>query len=154
MMVQTLRNTDTARSVGYEPSMYRNGSGVVEPTTDPPGPGQGGSQAGATGGASRSPGGTVPPNPSIRIDPALGIAVIEVRDSTGKVTMSVPTERELEAYQRDAKRSQRTEKPASGTEARAEPAEAEPAGEAEPTGRPLPPSEPASRPGHQLDVDL
>jgi hypothetical protein len=45
-------------------------------------------------------GGAAPawPNPSLRIDPALGIVVMEFRDKTGIVEAMVPTERQLEAY--------------------------------------------------------
>jgi hypothetical protein len=38
------------------------------------------------------------PNPSLRIEPVLGVVVIEVRDAAGEVVRSVPTERELRAY--------------------------------------------------------
>ena len=45
---------------------------------------------------------TVPmsPNPRLRIDPALGIVVMEFLDATGKVRQSAPTEAALEAYRR------------------------------------------------------
>jgi hypothetical protein len=39
-----------------------------------------------------------PPNPRLRIDRDLGIVVIEFRDSTGKISNTLPTERELRAY--------------------------------------------------------
>ena len=39
-----------------------------------------------------------PPNPRMRIDRDLGMVVIEFRDSVGRVSMSLPTTRELEAY--------------------------------------------------------
>jgi hypothetical protein len=39
-----------------------------------------------------------PPNPRLRMDHDLGIVVIEFRDAAGQVSVSVPTERELEAY--------------------------------------------------------
>lgn len=39
-----------------------------------------------------------PANPRLRMDLDLGIVVIEFRDTTGQVTTSVPTPRELEAY--------------------------------------------------------
>ena len=39
-----------------------------------------------------------PPNPRMRIDRDLGIVVIEFRDSVGRVSVSLPTPRELEAY--------------------------------------------------------
>jgi hypothetical protein len=38
------------------------------------------------------------PNPSQRLDPALGLVVIEFRDASGNVTDSIPTERQLQAY--------------------------------------------------------
>jgi hypothetical protein len=37
------------------------------------------------------------PNPSLRLDPALGLVVLEFRDRTGR-TATLPTERELAAY--------------------------------------------------------
>jgi hypothetical protein len=39
-----------------------------------------------------------PPNPRLRMDRDLGIVVIEFRDASGQVSVSVPTQRELEAY--------------------------------------------------------
>lgn len=39
-----------------------------------------------------------PANPRLRVDRDLGVLVIEFRDTTGKVAVSVPTPRELEAY--------------------------------------------------------
>lgn len=39
-----------------------------------------------------------PANPRLRVDRDLGVLVIEFRDMTGKVSVSVPTPRELEAY--------------------------------------------------------
>jgi hypothetical protein len=37
------------------------------------------------------------PNPSLRLDPALGLVVLEFRDQAGR-TATLPTERELAAY--------------------------------------------------------
>jgi hypothetical protein len=37
------------------------------------------------------------PNPSLRLDPALGLVVLEFRDRSGR-TATLPTERELAAY--------------------------------------------------------
>ncbi len=39
-----------------------------------------------------------PLNPTMRIDPALGIVVIEFRDNSGDLSNSFPTQRELKAY--------------------------------------------------------
>jgi hypothetical protein len=40
-------------------------------------------------------------NPTLRLDPALGLVVIEFHnDSSGAVTTSIPSQRQLEAYQR------------------------------------------------------
>lgn len=44
------------------------------------------------------------PNPSLRIEPALGIVVFEVRNDSGDVVRSVPTERELRDYRAAALR--------------------------------------------------
>lgn len=38
-------------------------------------------------------------NPSIRLDGALGMVVIEFHDGSGAVTESIPTEQQLRAYQ-------------------------------------------------------
>ena len=44
-----------------------------------------------------------PPSPALRMDPELGLVVLEFRDSRGEVTASAPTSRELEAYRRAAR---------------------------------------------------
>jgi hypothetical protein len=44
------------------------------------------------------------PNPSLRLDPALGIVVMEFRDRAGGVQATLPTERELAAYRATAGR--------------------------------------------------
>jgi len=41
---------------------------------------------------------TGPANPRMRIDRDLGMVVIEFRDSAGRVSVSLPTEREMDAY--------------------------------------------------------
>lgn len=38
------------------------------------------------------------PNPQLRLDPVLGLVVIEFRDSSGTVTTSIPSQRQLNAY--------------------------------------------------------
>jgi hypothetical protein len=43
------------------------------------------------------------PNPRLRLDPALGIVVLEFLDSGGKVERSAPSQAQLEAY-RNAQR--------------------------------------------------
>lgn len=41
------------------------------------------------------------PNPNLRLDPALGLVVIEFRnDTSDAVTTSIPSQRQLQAYQR------------------------------------------------------
>jgi hypothetical protein len=39
-------------------------------------------------------------DPSLRLDPALGIVVLEFRNNAGVVTTSVPSQRQLQAYQK------------------------------------------------------
>jgi hypothetical protein len=39
-----------------------------------------------------------PPIPTLQLDPALGLVVIEFVNSSGAVTTSIPTQRELTAY--------------------------------------------------------
>jgi len=41
---------------------------------------------------------TGPANPRMRIDRDLGMVVIEFRDAAGRVSVSLPTEREIDAY--------------------------------------------------------
>lgn len=44
---------------------------------------------------------TVPmTNPSLQLDAALGLVVVEFRNSNGVITTSIPTQRQLEAYRR------------------------------------------------------
>ena len=38
------------------------------------------------------------PNPRLRLDPRLGLVVLEFRDGQGRVERTLPTERELAAY--------------------------------------------------------
>jgi hypothetical protein len=44
------------------------------------------------------PADTARPNPSLHLDGALGMVIIEFRSESGAVTTSIPTERQLEAY--------------------------------------------------------
>jgi hypothetical protein len=53
---------------------------------------------------------TVQPNPSMRIDPSLGIVVMEFRDRSGAIAATLPTQRELDAY-RSAQRRGSPEHP-------------------------------------------
>jgi hypothetical protein len=39
-------------------------------------------------------------NPTLRLDAALGLVVIEFRNRTGAITTSIPSQRQIEAYQR------------------------------------------------------
>jgi hypothetical protein len=39
-------------------------------------------------------------NPTLRLDAALGLVVIEFRNDSGAITTSIPSERQIEAYQR------------------------------------------------------
>jgi len=50
--------------------------------------------------ANASPPQTGPPiiNPTLRLDPALGLVVIEFRDERGNVTASIPSQRQIDAY--------------------------------------------------------
>ena len=44
-----------------------------------------------------------PANPRMRIDRDLGMVVIEFRDAAGRVSVSLPTEREIDAYRASIK---------------------------------------------------
>ena len=46
---------------------------------------------------------TGPANPRMRIDRDLGMVVIEFRDAAGRVNVSLPTEREIDAYRASIK---------------------------------------------------
>lgn len=37
-------------------------------------------------------------NPALRLDPALGLVVIEFHDDAGKLTRSIPNQRQIDAY--------------------------------------------------------
>jgi hypothetical protein len=37
-------------------------------------------------------------NPSLRLDPSLGLVVIEFRNDAGAVTRSIPSQRQIDAY--------------------------------------------------------
>jgi hypothetical protein len=39
-------------------------------------------------------------NPTLRLDAALGLVVIEFRNDSGEITTSIPSERQLQEYQR------------------------------------------------------
>ena len=39
------------------------------------------------------------PSPTLRLDPALGLVVIEFVSESGEITSSIPSQRELTAYQ-------------------------------------------------------
>ncbi len=45
----------------------------------------------------------IAPNPALRMDPELGLVVLEFRDVRGEVAASIPTSRELDAYRRAAR---------------------------------------------------
>lgn len=47
-----------------------------------------------------SPPPPIGPNPRLRLDPALGIVVMEFLDPSGKVERSAPSEAQLEAYRK------------------------------------------------------
>jgi hypothetical protein len=40
------------------------------------------------------------PNPDLRLDPALGMVVIEFRDTDGALATTIPSQRQLAAYQK------------------------------------------------------
>lgn len=63
-------------------------------------------------GVPANPAQPIAPNPSLRIEPTLGLVVFELRDGAGEVTRSVPTERELRAYRTAALRGEDTPDPA------------------------------------------
>lgn len=42
-------------------------------------------------------------NPALRLDPALGLVVIEFHDGAGKLTSSIPNQHQIDAYRRHDK---------------------------------------------------
>ncbi|MBL6076615.1 hypothetical protein JMJ56_01275 [Belnapia sp. T18] len=78
--------------------------------------------AAAAAATSPDPRPTAQPNPSMRIDPSLGIVVMEFRDRSGAIAATLPTQRELDAYRSAQRRG--------GTEQH---------GAAQPSPRPTPP---------------
>jgi hypothetical protein len=46
---------------------------------------------------------TSAPNPALRLDPELGLVVLEFRNLRGEEAATIPTSRELEAYRRAAR---------------------------------------------------
>jgi hypothetical protein len=72
-------------------AMPSSGNAVSEPRTSPSGLQQ------------PSPAVPKPPpiiSPTLRLDAALGLVVIEFRNESGAITTSIPSQRQLEAYQR------------------------------------------------------
>lgn len=61
-----------------------------------------------------TPAGTAMPNPSLRLDPALSMVVIEFRDDSGAVRSSIPSQQQLDAY-RAWERSNTGPPPRAGT---------------------------------------
>ena len=51
-------------------------------------------------------------NPDLRLDPALGLVVIEFHDDSGKLTNSIPSQRQIDAYRQHGQT--RSTPPASG----------------------------------------
>ena len=72
-------------------------------------------------------GGSALPNPTLRLDPSLGIVVIEFRNNAGEVANSIPTQQQLEAYRLRAESSSKkpqTKEPAAAPSATPSPAPA------------------------------
>ncbi len=84
-------------------------------------------------------------NPSLRLDAALGLVVIEFRDDSGALTSTIPSERQIEAYR--AHQDPRPAQAAEEGQATAEAARvtAHPAGREDPDVPP-PPVEPKETP--------
>ena len=64
----------------------------------------------ARGGGPAPPAPTAKPvqpytNPDLRLDPALGLVVIEFHDDSGKLTNSIPSQRQIDAYRMNDVRS-------------------------------------------------
>ncbi|GGC29572.1 hypothetical protein GCM10011504_04750 [Siccirubricoccus deserti] len=55
--------------------------------------------------ATAAPSSSAMPNPALRLDPGLGLVVLQFRDDRGEVVATLPTERELAAYRDAGKRA-------------------------------------------------
>lgn len=55
--------------------------------------------------ATAAPSSPAMPNPALRLDPGLGLVVLQFRDDQGEVVATLPTERELAAYRDAGKRA-------------------------------------------------
>lgn len=51
------------------------------------------------------------PNPSLRMDPELGLVVLEFRNLQGEAAATIPTRRELDAYRRAVRTGEPSPKP-------------------------------------------
>jgi len=86
----------------------------------------------------------VVPDPSLRLEPSLGIVVLEFRNSDGEVDHSMPSERELKAYRQaaqlaDARKDGAPEGRATGPETTPPPAIAEATAQGSPAAPSRPP---------------
>jgi hypothetical protein len=69
--------------------------------------------------------GSALPNPTLRLDAALGIVVIEFRNTSGEIANSIPTQQQLEAYRlrlQSTSSRDRTREPAAAATAEQPPA--------------------------------
>jgi hypothetical protein len=55
--------------------------------------------------ATAGPSSPAMPNPALRLDPGLGLVVLQFRDDRGEIVATLPTERELAAYRDAGKRA-------------------------------------------------
>ena len=67
-------------------------------TTGDPAPDSKESASGGSSGAGSAAAAPIYANPALRLEPALGLVVIEFRDSSGELTKSIPSQRQLQAY--------------------------------------------------------
>jgi hypothetical protein len=56
-------------------------------------------------------------NPNLHLDPALGLVVIEFRDESGRLTSTIPSQRQIEAYRAHAQAPPGTAPPQGAAEA-------------------------------------
>jgi hypothetical protein len=75
--------------------------GAPHPAATPPeAPSAGGATPHDPGGAAAAAAAAAAPNPALRMDPELGLVVLEFRSAGGGAPATIPTSRELEAYRR------------------------------------------------------
>ena len=84
------------------------------------------------------------PNPSMRLDGALGIVVMQFHDESGKVVATIPTAQQLDAYRRSSGQGHGTAAPGAARPVTAETSTAAVTPSVPPAAAPGPAAQPAA----------